>query len=129
MKSTTKTWIALAKNDLSLAKELVKKKGRYHYCVHFCHQSLEKMLKAIISERTRLLPLPTHNFKTLLDQSGLKDIPEDIKIFLYGMIPNYIGTKYPEDIMKLYKKYNKIYADGVLKRTVEVVKWLEKLAR
>ena len=126
MKSTTKTWIVLAKNDLSLANDLVHKRGRYHYCVHFCHQAIEKMLKATISERTKSSPHPTHNFRTLLDQSGLKEIPDDIEQFLITMAPHYIGTKYPEDIMKLYKRYNKSYAQKILKKTKEVVRWLEK---
>ncbi|MBF0489901.1 MAG: HEPN domain-containing protein [Candidatus Omnitrophica bacterium] len=66
-----------------------QKKGRYHhYSVHFCHQALEKMLKALISERTKSVPYPTHNFKILLDQSGLKDVPEDINMFLISMIPH-----------------------------------------
>jgi hypothetical protein len=29
MKSRTKTWVTLAKNDLALAKDLLKKPGRY----------------------------------------------------------------------------------------------------
>ena len=129
MKSTTKTWLTLAKNDLSLAKDLAKKKGRYHYSVHFCHQALEKTLKALISERTRLQPYPTHNFKILLDQSGIKDIPDNIKIFLISMTPHYIGTKYPEDIANLYKKYTQSTSVEILKRTTEVTKWLEALAK
>lgn len=126
MKSKTKTWVILARNDLSLARDLSQKKGRYHYSVHFCHQALEKMIKAVISERTGSIPHPTHNFKILLDQSSLKNIPEDIRVFLIGMTPHYIGTKYPEDIIELYKQYTKRYVQGILKNTIEVMKWLEK---
>jgi len=31
MRPQTKTWIGLAENDLALAKDLLKKKGRYYY--------------------------------------------------------------------------------------------------
>ena len=40
------------------------------------------------------------------------------------MIPHYIGTKYPEDITKLYKQYTKGYVHGLYKKTVEVFEWL-----
>src|SRR3989338_9738042 len=98
MKLRTKTWVTLARNDLALAADLLKKKGRYYYAAHFCHQAVEKILKAVIAERTNAIPLPTHNFKLLLDQSGLKNVSIEIKEFLFSMIPHYIGTKYPEDI-------------------------------
>ena len=129
MKSRTKTWVTLAKNDLSLAKDLSQKKGKYHYSVHFCHQALEKMLKAVISERTKLIPHPTHNFKILIDQSGIKNITDDLMVFLIGTTPHYIGTKYPEDIAKLYKQYTKVYVVKIFKKTQEAVKWLEKLLK
>jgi len=103
MKQRTKTWVALAENDLSLAGELLKKKGRAYYAAHFCHQAIEKILKAVISEKTVKIPLPTHNFKLLIDQSGLQDIPEETKEFIFSMTPHYIGTKYPEDIVSYIK--------------------------
>ena len=124
MKSRTKTWVALAKNDLELARDLLKKKGRYYYSAHFCHQALEKMLKGIIAENTNAIPLPTHNFKILLDQSGIKAVPIEIKEFLISMVPHYIGTKYPEDIAKLYKKYSKQNVLSLYKKTAEAYQWL-----
>ena len=42
MKQRTKTWVALAENDLSLAGELLKKKGRAYYAAHFCHQAIRE---------------------------------------------------------------------------------------
>lgn len=69
MKKKTKTWLELATNDLKLAEELLSRKGRVYYAAHFCHQAIEKMLKAIIAERTNEIPLPTHNFKILLEQA------------------------------------------------------------
>lgn len=129
MKSNTKTWVTLAKNDLTLAHDLLKRKSRYYYAAHFCHQSLEKMIKAVIAERTNTIPLPTHNFKLLLDQSGLKDVPNEIKEFLFSMIPHYIGTKYPEDITKLYNQYTKQYTQGLYQKTIKVFKWLKNYLR
>lgn len=104
----------------------MKKKDRYYYVAHFCHQSLEKIIKALIAEQTDAIPLPTYNFQLLLDQSGLKDIPVETKEFLISMTPHYIGTKYPEDIAKLYKHYTKAYVQNLYKKTVEVFQWFER---
>jgi HEPN domain-containing protein len=129
MKQKTKTWVTLAENDLSLARDLLKKKGREYYAAHFCHQAIEKMLKAVISEKTDKIPLPTHSFKLLLDQSGLRDIPDKTKEFLFSMTPHYLGTKYPEDIAKLYKSYTKSFVSKLYKNTREGFQWLKMLLK
>jgi HEPN domain-containing protein len=130
MKKKTKTWLELATNDLALAKELLRRKGKSYYAAHFCHQSIEKLLKAIISESTNEIPLPTHNFKLLLDQARInKDIPEDKKKFIFGLTPHYIGTKYPEDITKLYKRYTKSFVQGLFQDTQEAFRWLKAYLR
>ncbi len=125
MKKKTKTWLELAANDLSLAKDLLKRKSKVYYTAHFCHQAIEKLLKAIISEDTDEIPFPTHNFKILLNQSRLKNIPDDKKRFIFGLTPHYIGTKYPEDIAMLYRRYTKIFVQKLFKETQEVFKWLK----
>ncbi len=125
MKQRTKTWVRLAQNDLSLAKELLQRKGRAYYAAHFCHQAIEKMLKAVISEKTDKIPLPTHNFRILLDQAALKNIPDKTKEFLFSMTPHYIGTKYPEDIAQLYKSYTKVFVKELFRKTDEVFRWLK----
>jgi HEPN domain-containing protein len=129
MKKKTQTWVKLAENDLSLAKELLVNKSRAYYSAHFCHQAIEKILKAVISEKTDKIPLPTHNFQILLDQAGLKDIPLKKKQFIFSMMPHYIGTKYPEDIAKLYKSYTKSFVTKLFNNTNEVFQWLKVLLK
>ncbi len=125
MKKKTKTWLELASNDLNLARDLLKRKGQAYYTAHFCHQSIEKLLKAIISELTEEAPMPTHNFKMLIDQTRIKDIPEDKKRFLFSLMPHYIGTKYPEDVVHLYKQYTNPFVKKLYNETLELFKWLK----
>lgn len=125
MKKKTKTWLELATNDLALAKELLGRKGKVYYAAHFCHQAIEKLLKAIISEHTNEIPLPSHNFKILLDQAKLRNIPEDKKRFIFTLTPHYIGTKYPEDINKLYKQYTRNFVKKLYQETQGVFEWLK----
>ena len=91
---------------------------------HFCHQAIEKLLKAIITECTDEIPLPTHNFKLLLDQAQIKNLSEAQKKFIFSLTPHYIGTKYPEDIAQLYKQYTKAYVQKLYEHTREVFLWL-----
>lgn len=125
MKEKTKTWLELASNDLALSRELLHRKSKVYYAAHFCHQAVEKLLKAIVSERTDKIPLPAHSFKILLDQAELKDVPEDKKRFIFSLMPHYIGTKYPEDVTKLYKLYTKAYVHRLYKETEEIFRWLK----
>lgn len=125
MKKKTKTWLELANNDLSLAKELLAKTNKVYYAAHFCHQAIEKLIKAIISERTEEIPLPTHNFKILLEQAKLKSIPDEKKGFIFSLTPHYIGTKYPEDITKLYKYYSRTFVTKLYKETYKLFQWLK----
>ena len=118
MKAKTKTWLRLAENDLSLAKELLNKRGRAYYSAHFCHQAVEKILKAVIAEKTDRIPLPTHNFKLLLDQVELQDLPIEKKEFIFSMTPHDIGTKYPEDIARLYKSYTKSFVKKYIRTRI-----------
>lgn len=104
MKHKSQTWFELAKNDLEFAAEILSNKRRPHYAAHFCHQAIEKLLKAIIQERTDEMPLRTHNFKLLCKQAGL-ELPASKMEWLLELSPHYLGTRYPEDIFKLYKRY------------------------
>jgi len=124
MKPQTKTWLEMAENDLAFAQDIIKHKQRPFYAVHFCHQSIEKILKAIIQERTNEMPPKTHNFNLLCKHAGLK-LPPDIEQSLFSLAPHYLGTRYPEDISKLYRQYTFDYAKQILERTEALFAWLK----
>ncbi len=104
MKEKTKTWLALAESDLDFAGEVVASGKRPHYAVHFCHQSVEKILKAIVQENTIEDPKRTHNFKILCQQANLM-LPSHIEEFLTQLSPHYLASKYPEDLKQYYREY------------------------
>lgn len=124
MKSKTLTWLELAKNDLEFAKEILENKKRPHYAAHFCHQAVEKLFKAVIQEKTNDIPLRTHNFKLLCQQAKI-NIPEERMKWLLSLSPHYIGTKYPEDVFKLYKQYSQRFTETLYKQTKEFFEWLK----
>jgi len=126
LKSQTRTWIEMAENDLDFARDILRHHQRPFYSAHFCHQAIEKMLKAIVQERTGEVPPRTHNFNLLCKNAGLV-LPEDMADILHSLSPHYIGTRYPEDIQKLYRKYTEEYVSGMFNRTETLYKWLKQL--
>ena len=128
MKEKTKTWLELAKNDLDFAKSIIESKQRAQYAVHFCHQAIEKILKAVIQEHTSETPKRTHNFKILTQQSKLT-IPDHLENILARLAPHYLASKYPEDLERLYKVYTLHYANKTYRETEELFSWLEQQLR
>lgn len=125
MKSKAKTWLEIAQNDLIFAESILKNNNRPYYAVHFCHQAIEKILKAIITEKSAEIPPRTHNLQILYQKAQI-ELPVELQNFLYSLSPHYLATKYPEDITRLYKSYTPAYGSKILKQTKEIFKWLEQ---
>ncbi len=124
MKEKTKSWLELAESDFEFSESIFKNGNRPHYVVHFCHQSLEKALKAIIQEFTEEDPKRTHNFKTLWEQ-GRIPLSEEQKLILLDIMPHYMGTRYPEDIRELHKTYTIEFVRKTLNQTKDIFQWLK----
>jgi len=114
----------MAEEDLAFAQDLIKRKERFHYAVHFSHQALEKILKAIIQENTELAPPRTHNFKILWEQAQVP-LSEKHKEQLLDIMPHYLGTRYPEDIQELYKKYSEDFVKRIVQESEELFQWFK----
>ncbi len=125
MKEKTATWLELAECDLDFARDILRAGNRPHYAVHYCHQAIEKMLKAVVQELTDEAPKRTHNFKALCRQARLV-LPNRIEDFLMKLSPHYLASRYPEDMKKFYKLYTSSYAQGLLKETEEAFQWLKE---
>lgn len=124
MKQKTKSWLELAENDLEFAHSILKNNNRPYYAVHFCHQAIEKILKAIVQESTDEIPKRTHNFKTLWEQANIP-LTEEQKLVLLKIMPHYIASRYPEDVRDLHRTYTLKFVKNVLAETEEMFKWLK----
>lgn len=124
MKQKTETWLRLAEEDLSFAQDLIKREERYHYAIHFCHQAIEKILKAIVQEYANEAPKRTHSFKVLWEQASIP-LSNEQKETLLDIMPHYIGARYPEDIRELHKTYSKNFAEKILLESEELFKWFK----
>lgn len=120
------TWLALAQEDLDFAEEVLQNKKRPHYAAHLCHQSIEKLIKAIVQAETSSVPQFTHNFKLLCKQGKL-ELPENRMQWLMDLMPHYLGTRYPEDILKLKKRYTQVFCEKLFQETKEFFQWLKSV--
>jgi hypothetical protein len=70
MRKDTRNWIELADYDLDTARHMLAT-GRYLYVIFLCHLSLEKMLRAHVSEATQTTPFKTHDLIYLVKKAPL----------------------------------------------------------
>lgn len=69
--ATIQYWTELAEYDLRVAQSL-REKGHYLYVGFMCHQSVEKMLKALYVKQHNEAPPFIHKLDRLIDMAGLE---------------------------------------------------------
>lgn len=124
MNKSTKQWIQIAEYDLETAKAMLKT-GRYLYVAFMCHQSLEKLLKGIISNKKGEMPPYTHNLLLLANLSGIQFNNSQLDFFAI-LNPYNIEARYPKTKQALSRLCTKRTAISILKRTKELFIWLKQ---
>jgi len=90
-----------------------------------CHLSLEKVLKAILSEAFSELPPRTHNLNRLLELGGIT-LPENMQAFVNAINLQSVPTRYPEDFTRLSKEIDGKTAAEYVRQTRRIIRWLKK---
>ena len=124
MKKATLNWLKSSDYDLKTAASLLRDK-RYLYVVFMCHLSLEKTLKAVLSEAFSELPPYTHNLNRLLELGSIT-LPEEMQSFVNAINLQSVPTRYPEDFTRLSKELNGKIASEYLRQTKRIIRWLKK---
>jgi len=127
MDKVINNWLASSRYDFKTA-EAIYKSRRYVYVIFMCHLAIEKTLKAIVAAKTRRVPPKTHDLLLLVKLASL-DIPETHRGILMRLNQASIPTRYPEDIAKLIKYYNRPAADKYLQESRGFLGWLRKQIR
>ena len=122
MRPDTKNWLESAAYDLETARHMLSS-GRYIYVIFLCHLTLEKMLKALVSEvRDKAAP-KSHDLIYLTKQAGV-NLETGYYEFISKLNSVSIPTRYPSDMQKIVSQYSKQVAESYLRQTEEVVQWL-----
>lgn len=117
-------WFKQAEYDMKTAEAMFDAK-RYIYVVFMCHMAIEKALKGLYAQLLDKLPPKTHNLVLLTEKIGL-DLPEGLYDFVFRLNGVSVPTRYPEDIERLKKDYNKRNTGSMLKMGKETLKWLKR---
>ncbi len=125
MPESSEQWAKKALYDLETARAMFTS-GRHLYVLFCCQQATEKMLKAIIAERTRTLPPRIHQLIRLTELAGLS--PDDRQAdFLRELSAYYIQSRYPEEIPQVGGEINETISREILQQTEELLTWLQSM--
>ncbi|MBI1996336.1 MAG: HEPN domain-containing protein [Deltaproteobacteria bacterium] len=122
MAKPTEEWLTQANYDMDTADYMFRG-GRYMYTVFMCHLSLEKALKGRYAEKLGKEPPKTHNLLYLLEKMKLT-LPEDLFDFISTLNRVSIPTRYPDDLQRILKDYDKKKTKEVLDQSKQVLQWL-----
>lgn len=121
-KKITQKWIEYAERDLKVAQVLFNEKI-YETSAWHCHQSIEKILKAIIDAKNKRIP-KIHDLVGLLELSE-EILPKDLRIFINELNSYYLPPRYPDMAGELQDAYSRKNISKVLKLTKDLLKWLK----
>lgn len=116
-----KEWLEYAISDLKNAGILCKNRS-YKDSIWYCHQAIEKLLKAILIHQGKEA-MRVHDLVRLWEEAN-PTRSESISMFLEELNPYYILSRYPEVGFKMKVIYKKKDAVRILKTAKEVFKWL-----
>ncbi len=125
MNDTIKYWIETSLYDLEVANSLFGKKHFLH-SAFLCHQSVEKMLKALFVKKHGSFPPKIHNLVKLAELSGIRsEMTEEQMTFLAELDPMNIEARYPTYKDNVRNLLNKQDAKNILTKSTKLLKWLQ----
>lgn len=120
MRDETKLWWTQSKRDKRTAIHSHEAKD-YYAAVFWCHQAVEKALKAVVIEKTRQLPQRTHNLVDLAKEAGL---PSRHHTFIRELSLEYLVSRYPDAAGAAPADlYDGRASRSILRRSEEVLRW------
>ena len=105
MAKNPEEWFKQAIYDIQTAEIMFDNK-RYIYTVFMCHLAIEKALKGLYAKELNKLPPKTHNLIFLLEKIKF-DVSEEQYDFIFTLNGVSIPTRYPDELQKMKKDYNK----------------------
>ena len=120
---TVSYWVEGATYDLGAASAMLKAK-KYPYALFMGHLALEKLLKALVVQKTGVHAPFSHSLPFLLERSGV-EMPESMQIRLSEFMEFHLEARYPDASKVFYKKCTKKYSEARFKEIKEVFKWIK----
>lgn len=124
MTDVTGRWAEQAQYDYDTACAMLESK-RFLYVLFCCQQAIEKMLKAVIIQKTGQFPPRIHDLIRLAELAEV-EINNERDLFLQELITFYIQSRYPEEL-KALSRVNAQFASEMLAGTRETLQWLKSM--
>lgn len=117
-------WLEQAEYDIETAEALFRSR-RYIHAVFMCHLSVEKALKGLYVKLLKEEPPKVHNLILLAKKMNLA-FPGDLEEFVVEINRLSIATRYPDDLKRMMKDYDRKTTSDVLKNSRGILEWLKK---
>lgn len=122
-----KYWKTLAADNLKTANSLFAKR-RYMHALFFGHFYLEALLKALVVHRTQKDAPFGHKLYLLATHAGL-ELDETQHDLLTRVTAYNITTRYPDQRLLLYKRFDQKFTQTELKAIRRMGKWIASLLK
>ena len=127
MNEVVSNWVRSSRYDIKTAEALYISR-RYVYVIFMCHLAVEKALKAVVLDRRKKSAPKTHDLVRLVELSEIT-VPDRHRPIIAHLSEASVPTRYPEDMSKLVRYYNRSAAQRYLKETKELLRWLRTLVK
>jgi len=118
-------WAEQARYDLETAWAMLEG-GRFLYVFFCCQQAVEKMLKAVIAERSGQCPPRVHHLLRLAEHAGI-ELNESRKLLMEDLSRWYIQSRYPEELPALSRGLDQQRGKQALNQTEDMLQWLSSM--
>lgn len=127
MNNKSEYWIALAEYDMETAKGLLQIK-RYLYVGFMCHQTIEKALKAVMSNANEDEMIPKiHNLLKLAVASDVySKMSEGQRKLLERLLPLNIESRYPSYKENISATLNNDNCKNIVSETEALLCWIKQ---
>jgi HEPN domain-containing protein len=119
-----RSWLDSSEKDWDVARNLFKLK-HYAYCLFFCHLAVEKLLKALVVQKTGKPAPPIHDLKKLAKLAALK-LTSVQRERLEAITTFNIMARYDDVKQSFHKKATRDFAKEYLAITKEIYLWLRE---
>ncbi|MBU0700181.1 HEPN domain-containing protein [bacterium] len=123
-KKVTQYWLATADDDWKVAGHLFEK-GDYTYALFFGHLYLEKLLKALIVQNTKL-PAPISHSLLYLSQKTSLFLSSDQETLMDRITGYNLAARYPDQQFRFKKTCTQEFCLRELDHIEGVAQWLKK---
>jgi HEPN domain-containing protein len=124
MDSKVKYWVDIANYDFRTAKAMLKTR-RYLYVGFMCHQTIEKLLKAIYTKKMNKTAPFSHNLSFIANEAGIyTEFSVFQKNFIDELQPLNVESRYPSIKDSVFQYLTKEKCKEILTKTEELLNWI-----